>query len=1390
MSGTGTAIVPALLDELARNGIRLQTADDGRLEVRAPKGRLTADLRERIGLHKPELLRWLASLSAPRPATGPLPQVVPDPAGRYEPFPPSDLQASFLIGSREGFEYYVRPHQYFEYEQEDLDPELLERAMNAELHYQRDNIVVVREDMRLQTVRSPGPATLPVLDVRHLSAPEAESAVERVRTRMAGTQPVIEHWPWVDLRLSRLPGGRSRLHLNNNNIFCDAPALLRFVSTVLRRYREPDWSPPPLEIGFRECVLTLAELEESPLGQASRAYWTERIPDWPEAPPVPLTGADPRTRSDLRRRELLFSAEVWSALKRRAADRHLTTTNVLSAVQAEVLSYWSGSRHFLLNNMITHRLPLHPQLPDVMGNFASLYPLEVDWRPHEPFEARARRLQDQVLADAEHGHFSGVKVLQELNHARRTPGRAVCPFAIGSALFVGPQDLPVASRLETPQTLVDCEFWDLTDGRLWVVWDVIETMFPDGLVDAMEQGYRTVVERLAADDDAWSTEAFDLLPERQRTRRAELNRPSAPVPSGLLHHPLRRRSVDRPRRPAVVAADGALNYGELGEHCERIAALLRAHAAPGGGTVAVVLPKSRLQVAAVLGVLSAGRAYVPLDPEWPRERLRAVLADAAPTAVLADPSAVARLAALTDAPVLDVTAPAPDAPPAPAPEPAPTDLAYVIYTSGSTGRPKGAMLDHRGPLNTVAEINRRFGVTERDVLFGVSSLCFDLSVYDVFGAVHAGASLVLPKPGDPDPGGWLEAVREHGVTVWNSVPALMQLLVEEAEATGVTCPSLRTVLLSGDWIPVDLPDRIRAIAPNAAVIGLGGATEASIWSICHPIGEVDPAWASIPYGKPLANQSWHVLDDRGRLSPAWVPGELYIGGVGLALGYLGDEERTRAAFVHHPHTGERLYRTGDLGRCLPDGTIEFLGRADQQVKIQGFRVEPGEVEHALTELPSVGRAAVVAHGTDAGKQLAAYVTAAEEAVPPTGEELSVQLAERLPSYLVPARITVLDRLPLTRNGKLDRAALQARGADEAQAARPYAAPRTDLEAVLARMWATVLGQDRVGVHDDFFDLGGQSFTALRLIGQIARRLDRRVPLGTLLERRTVARLAEWLTAGDEAWDPLVTLREGPGNPWFFVHPAGGNVLCYRELADRLGGPFHAFQAPAEPAATMDGLLEPYVEALRAARPHGPYRLGGWSSGAVIASALAERLESLGERVERLVVIDSPAPLDARTLDPADLPAWFLEDLNIGFDPLTADVGALKALVAATASDRAPDPAETGVLLHRAAGADCTLAPSELAAAYQVFRAVVPACAGYSAGPVDADVTVVRAAHGTVGEFADHPCADAPDWGWAALAPGRTGAVTLPGSHHTLLTGELVGAVSDAITRCTEEDVPR
>ncbi|MFD0411060.1 amino acid adenylation domain-containing protein [Kitasatospora sp. NPDC127116] len=1384
-----------LLGRLAQHGVRLRLVDGDRIEVRAAAGSLPDHIRHELAENKAELIALLKQGDTARQA-GALPRAVPDPERRHDPFPPSDLQMSFLVGSTAQFEYHVRPHQYMEFDFAELDPERFEAALNRMLHRQRGSLVVVREDLQLETVRDPAPVRVRVADLRQAGEAEAMAAVERTRDEMQAAELPLDTWPWMDVRITRYGDGRARLHYNNNNFFSDGPGTGRFLDSVLRAYHDPSEAVDDLELGYRDCVLALAALEESERGEASRAYWCDRMADWPEAPNLPLvSGADTRTRARLTRREFTLDAEQWARFKRRATDHGVTPTNAVYAVYAETVAHWSGSRHFLLNNMMTHRLPIHPQITEVVGNFASLYPLEVDWRHDEPFHDRARRLQTRVMTDMEHTYWSGVKVLQTLNQVRRTPGRAACPFVVGSGLFMGHLDQPVFSHLETPQVLLDNQFWEQSDGGLWVVWDLIEAMFPAGLIDAMHAAYRDLLLLLAEDPAAWEHRSFDLLPAAQRERRAAVNDTAGPVPTGLLDRALARQAAQRPDTAAVLTADGAVDYGRLHARAQELAARLAAAGVRPGDKVAVVLPKGDEQIAAVYGVLAAGAAYVPIDPAWPRERVGELLADTPAAAVVTSAGERESIAAVAACPVLTAGEPAAEAGPAPARAGDAGDTAYVIYTSGSSGRPKGAVLDHRGPLNTVVDINRRFGIGPGDVVLGVSSLCFDLSVYDVFGTAEAGATLLLPPPGSADPGQWADLVREHGVTVWNSVPAIMQLFAEAAEQAGLTFPGLRVVLLSGDWIPVRLPALIRRIAPGARVVSLGGATEASIWSIHHPIDRVDPNWASIPYGRPLGNQTWRVLDRTGRDAPDWVTGDLYIGGTGVALGYLNDPARTAASFVTDPATGERLYRTGDLGRYRPDGDIEFLGRADFQVKIQGFRVEPGEIEHALARHPAVRNAVVVARTAGSGRQLAGYAVAERGAPRPEPEELRGFLAERLPGHLVPSFVVVLDDLPLTANGKLDRRALEAMGPACDGQDRTYTAPRTETEKVLVEIWESVLGIESVGVHDDFFELGGQSFAALRVIGLVGQRLGLRAPLGALLEHRTVAELAALLEAGQEEWSPLVALdATGDGTPWLLVHPAGGNVLCYRGLAELLDGPAHAFQAPGpgvgrDPLDTVEELAECYARALLAVRPHGPYRVAGWSSGSVIAFELVRLLEQRGETVERFVVIDSPAPEraaapearetdGARETDEAAVLLWFLEDLDIGFDPAAVRPGAAAEVAAAPAAERLA----RAVALAREQGLDLPDA-ADLALSWPVFRGIITACHRYRAGTITADTTVIRAAHGRVSEFADHPHADSAEWGWAPLTTGRTTADRTDGTHHTLLTGTRVAAVAALMTTC-------
>src|SRR5262249_46036152 len=347
---------------------------------------------------------------------------------------------------------------------------------------------------------------------------------------------------------------------------------------------------------------------------------------------------------------------------------------------------------------------------------------------------------------------------------------------------------------------------------------------------------------------------------------------------------------------------------------------------------------------------------------------------------------------------------------------------------------------------------------------------------DIFGLLAVGGAIVIPDAdATRDPRHWLDLVKRAKVTIWNSVPALMEMFVEEAR--GALPESLRLVMMRGDWITVRLPSEIMDAKEDIEIISMGGATEASIWSIIYPIRHVDPEWKSVPYGRPMLNQTWQILNEAMEPCPTWTPGQLYIGGVGLAKGYWRDEEKTRKSFITHPVTGERLYRTGDLGRYLPDGDIEFLGREDFQVKVQGYRIELGEIEAALEKHERIQTAVVATIDEAHGKQLVGYFVPLE-GLQCTGGELKEFLSEKLPEYMVPTTFICLSELPLSSNGKVDRRALPLPDRVSLQGA--FAAATNDKEQVLADVWAGVLGVERVGIHDNFFDLGGDSIVAIRI----------------------------------------------------------------------------------------------------------------------------------------------------------------------------------------------------------------------------------------------------------------------------------------------------------------------
>jgi amino acid adenylation domain-containing protein len=522
------------------------------------------------------------------------------------------------------------------------------------------------------------------------------------------------------------------------------------------------------------------------------------------------------------------------------------------------------------------------------------------------------------------------------------------------------------------------------------------------------------------------------------------------------------------------------------------------------------MPKGWQQIAAVLGTLMAGGAYLPIDMALPEARIAHLLKDGDIRSVLVISGEVPQAVHDRGCVALDVTALAPgrQEPIEPA-RSSQGDLAYVLYTSGSTGLPKGVMISHRSAVNLVADMNRRFSAGAQDRWFAISQLHFDLSVYDIFGALSAGGALVMPDTDRlTDARHWLYLATTAGVTIWNSVPAIVQLLIEEAMEAGLPLPpSLRLVMMSGDRIPVPLPGSVTALSPATRVVSLGGPTETTVWNICHPIDEVDQHWRNIPYGKPTANNRYHVLN--AELAPCqdWVCGTLYAAGTGLAEGYWKDDARTDERFFEHPASGERLYDTGDEGRYHPDGTIEILGRSDFQIKLNGYRIEIGEIETLLVSHEAVDAATVVCQEVADNKHLVAFIVSTTAVVQTAALKsvLRTYLKERLPDYMVPRRIVFLDCLPLTGNGKVDRKALALHDTGPVvPVAQPSTlAPDDGIEARVTEIWRDLLRVPVVAPDISFFQLGGDSLTAAKLGSRLRKEFGISLRLAQLLRLETV-----------------------------------------------------------------------------------------------------------------------------------------------------------------------------------------------------------------------------------------------------------------------------------------------
>jgi amino acid adenylation domain-containing protein len=1099
---------------------------------------------------------------------------------------------------------------------------------------------------------------------------------------------------------------------------------------------------------------------------------------------------------------------------------------LLAAFQA-LLHRDSGQEVFAVGSPIANRN--RAETEGLIGYFINMLALRADLSGDPTFRALLGRVRETTLGAFEHQDLPLDRLVEALQ-PRRDPSRPPL-FQVMFVLQnnpmpdVGRSDLalgPLLADVGTGTAKFDLSLAMGDAGPNYTgSIEYNADLFDDTTIDRMLGRFRALLDAAVADPDRRISE-LPLLPEEERELvLSEWNRTTADYPSGSCIHERFETQVERtPEAVALVAAGESLTYRELNARANRLAHSLRRRGVGPDVRVGLGVERSPELAVGLLGILKAGGAFVPLDPSYPAERLAAMLEDARPAVLLTQgrlrgrwPEGGPEVIALDS----EWDSIGRESDRNPATTATPESLAYVIYTSGSTGRPAGALVTHRGLVNHNVAAARLFGLGPEDRVLQFSSISFDIAVEETFPAWIAGAAVVLR---DEDsllhPAEFAQWIGRERVTVLDLPTAYWHAWVDGLARIGGALPEcLRLVVVGGEAASPEAFARWRRIGGDRVRwLNTYGPTEATVIATAYepPAAGEDPA--ALPIGRPIANTRAYVLDARLRPVPIGLPGELYIGGAGLARGYLGRPALTAEKFIPSPfgdEPGARLFRTGDRVRWRPDGQLEFLGRLDDQVKVRGFRVDPAEVESALLRHPAVRQAAVAAFEDEAGdRRLAAYVVAdGDPAAEPA--ELAGFLRERLPHHMVPSTVVRLDSLPLTPSGKVDRRALPA--PDRSIAGRGGSVgPRDEVEARLAAIWEEVLDARPVGVADSFFDLGGHSLLAVRLMSRIEEQFGRRLPLATLFRGGTVEDLARLLRepAPKQPATPLVAIQpSGAGRPFFCVHPAGGIVFCFQDLARHLGTdrPFFGLQAPGldgerEPFTRLEEMAARYIEAIREVQPDGPYHLGGWSLGGLVAFEMAQQLRQGGREVATLALFDVPAPAPDAARKP--LPpgvARQLRELVASLVPGTGDVaGDDPSLLAEFVAELArgsgrdvrrllrrlrglgPDRRRDAILRHFGVGEVYRLdelyrdenGPERVRRLWAVLQANVLAGLRYRPEQYPGRLTLFVAGDRAAGGPAD------PTLGWGDLAASGVSAHVIPGDHATILRPPSVRRLADIL----------
>jgi amino acid adenylation domain-containing protein len=1252
----------------------------------------------------------------------------------------------------------------------------------------------------VQIINPARPVELSLIDLSELSERERDTETNCLAAAEARRPFDLKQSPLLRARLIKLGEDDHVVMLTLHHINSDAWSMNVMVNEIVVLYgafRKGEPSPlPELTIQYADFAHWQRGWLREEVLDTELSYWRQQLEDAPAVLALPTDRPRPSMQTfngaHLPIALSVTLAESLNALSRREG---VTLFMTLLAAWQSLLARYSGQEDIVVGSPIANRN--RAEVEPLIGFFVNTLVLRSKIVGEMSFRELLAQVREVCLGAYAHQDLPFEKLVEELK-----PERSLSHTPFFQVMFVLQNAADRNRSLELPGLEVKpvgvdnrSAMYDLTinlseaRGRIIGALTYNVDLFDEQTIRRLASHFEQLLEAMVANPDMSLHRLPMLTAAERKVIVSQWSKLEAVFPKSSCLHQLFEQQVERtPEATAVVFGEECLSYRELNERANRMAHYLRRQSVRSESLVGLLLERSVEMVVGVLGVLKAGGAYVPLDVQQPAGRLRYFMADAG-VKLLVTQQRLLEKAPQTGAQEVCMDADwhviSQESGENPVNETTPENLAYVIYTSGSTGKPKGVMATHGAVCNLVEAQTRTFGIKADSRVLQFAAFGFDAAVSELFMALVAGATIYLAPQHALLPGPPLAALlRRHAIDTVTLPPSALSVMGDDG------FPDLQTLIVAGEACPVKV---VQQWAKGRRFFNAYGPTETTV---CATIAEGLSDGRTPPIGRPLANAEVYLLDSELNVVPVGVTGELYIGGAGVTRGYLNRAELTAEHFIPHLYScmpGARLYRSGDLARYLPDGQIDFLGRNDHQVKLRGYRIELGELEEMLAQHPSVRKAAVLLREDQPGNQrLVAYLLKAmdqvvAEGTPPAQATSDWRrfLQETLPEYMIPTAFVLLDEFPHTASGKVDRRALPAPERASGAGDGAFTAPRDLLEMKLARIWEEILDVDTVGVCDNFFELGGHSLLATRLMSRIGEVFGKHLPLTALFRSPTIEHLAGLLrqqAAMVEEFDTLIEIQPGKKGriPLYCVHPSGGNVLGYSDLARYIGEgqPVYAFQSRGLDKSqtahtTIKEMASFYVERLRSAQQQGPYLLGGWSMGGIVAFEMALQLQQQGQEVALLALMDVPAPTPAGVVNAVARPfkqAWakiigedafaltksFCEDLGLPLDKV--------GLVRSKLEKLSPED-QLAFLLEQASQANLLppgFEPEHIRLLFGIFKTNVLALQRYVAKRYRGRVVLFtpddRLLHGTQN----------PVTSWARLIPQGFDFRVVPGNHYTMM----------------------